>query len=67
MNVILYGKRHFADVIKDFEMGEYPDYPGGANIIKKVLRRRRHKGQLFRGQHTHFPGKATHKELEISA
>ena len=54
-------------MIKDFEVGEYPDYPGGANIIKKVLRRRRHKGQLFRGQHTHFPGKATHKELEISA
>ena len=37
-------------MIKDFEMGDYPD---GPNIIIKVLIRRRQKGQLVRG-HT-FP------------
>lgn len=36
-HVILCGKTDSSDVIKDFEMGRYPDYLGGPEIIKRSL------------------------------
>ena len=45
------GKRDFVGVIrlKTMRWGEYPDYPGGAAIVTRVLMRERQWGQR-RGQ-----------------